>query len=392
MKNLAQDIVYEGKIYEPPLVTKEGDKFLVFDGNRRVTCLKLLDKPSRAPTTELQDYFRKLRADWNGDFSDKLLCQVEEDRDHIDDILYRRHTGTLNGVGQSKWDDRMKDNFVVRSGKAIGFNVADEIEQRLSAAGMLPAKKIPHSNLNRFLSSEPVRNRVGFSGKNKEFRFTHDPKVVLGTFKRIADDFSEGRVVLGDIWDNDGKLKYLEKLEVEEVLPTDGDVIASDGKVQPKPKVKPKPKTKPTPAKRVTLIPQKDYGILWTGKLQRHHAIWEELQFHLHTESHPNAISVLFRVLLELSLDHYIQTHKLQVHENDSLARRVEKVGNALFSHGKIDKKQHGATKKFGQLDQLVSADTLNRYVHSPNFAPFAKHLEALWDSMADFIVSCLKG
>ena len=393
MKNLAKDIVDEGRIFEPPLVTPENSEFLVFDGNRRVTCLKLLENPQRAPTVQLQDYFRALREKWRGNFSNNILCQVEENRDDIDSILYRRHTGTQNGVGQSNWDDRMKDNFVTRSGKAAGFNLADEIEQRLEAAGLLPQKKIPRSNLNRFLSSEAIRNPIGISGKNKEFRFTHKPEVVLETLQHIAEDFANGRVVLGDIWDNTGKLSYLEKLEEEGKLPNDGEIVCENKyKSTGKPKSKSKPKPKPKPTRRTTLIPQKDFGILWTGKQQRHHAIWEELQFHLNTDKHPNAVSVLFRVLLELSIDHYVDEHSISVNTNDKLARRVEKAGNALFSHGKIDKKQLEVTKKFSQNYQLISADTLNRYVHSPSFAPSPKDLQALWDTLADLIVACLKG
>ncbi|PCJ74706.1 MAG: hypothetical protein COA53_07875 [Rhodobacteraceae bacterium] len=393
MKNLAMDIVDEGRIFEPPLVTPENGAFLVFDGNRRVTCLKLLEKPEKAPTVPLQDYFKSLRKKWRGDFPNTILCQVEENRDDIDSILYRRHTGTQNGVGQSNWDDRMKDNFVARSGKATGFNLADEIEQRLKAAEFLPKKKIPRSNLNRFLSSEVIRNRIGISGKNKEFSYTHKPEVVLETLRDIADDFANGRVVLGDIWDNTGKLSYLEKLEDGGKLPSDEDILDTDDNKSPsKPKAKAKPKAKPKPTRRTTLIPPKEFGILWTGKQQRHHAIWEELQFHLNTEKHPNAVSVLFRVLLELSIDYYVDEHSIQVHANDKLARRVEKVGAALFSHDKIGKKQLDATKKFSQSYQLVSADTLNRYVHSNSFAPSPKDLEALWDTMADLIVACLKG
>jgi hypothetical protein len=60
MRNLAKDIVAKGEIFELPLVSPEGAKFLVFDGNRRVTCLKLLDDPRRAPTTELQYFFKEL--------------------------------------------------------------------------------------------------------------------------------------------------------------------------------------------------------------------------------------------------------------------------------------------------------------------------------------------
>ncbi len=393
MKNLAKDIVDEGRIFEPPLVTPENDAFLVFDGNRRVTCLKLIEKPEKAPTVQLQDYFKLLRKKWKGDFPNTILCQVEENRDDIDSILYRRHTGTQNGVGQSNWDDRMKDNFVTRSGKATGFNLADEIEQRLKAAELLPKKRIPRSNLNRFLSSEAIRNRIGISCKNKEFSYTHKPEVVLETLRDVAEDFANGRVVLGDIWDNTGKLSYLERLEGGGKLPSDADVLDTNSNKSPsKPKTKPKPNAKPKPTRRTNLIPQKEFGILWTGKQQRHHAIWEELQFHLNTKKHPNAVSVLFRVLLELSIDYYVDEHSIQVYANDKLARRVEKVGASLFSHNKIDKKQLDATKKFSQNYQLISADTLNRYVHSPSFAPSPKDLEALWDTLADLIVACLKG
>src|SRR6185437_7031776 len=40
MKNLAKDLVETGEMFKPPLVSPERDKFIVFDGNRRVTCLK----------------------------------------------------------------------------------------------------------------------------------------------------------------------------------------------------------------------------------------------------------------------------------------------------------------------------------------------------------------
>ena len=92
-----------------------------------------------------------------------------------------------------------------------------------------------------------------------------------------------------------------------------------------------------------------------------------------------------------LSVENYVKQNTTTVHENDKLALRVKKVGQHLFDNKKIDKKQLEATNKFGQMDQLVSADTLNRYVHSPDFAPSDSHLTAMWDSMASFIVSCLE-
>lgn len=86
MRNLARDIVAKGEVYEPPLVYPEGDKFVVADGNRRTTCLKLLVAPRRAPTVELQQFFAEQRKRWPGKFPDKVECQIELNRDRVDDI------------------------------------------------------------------------------------------------------------------------------------------------------------------------------------------------------------------------------------------------------------------------------------------------------------------
>jgi hypothetical protein len=398
MRNLARDIVNQGSVYEPPLVSKEKDIYIVFDGNRRITCLKILENPKRAPSILLQEFFTELRSKWVGEFPKEVICQVEADRGRLDNILYRRHTGSQNGVGQSTWDDRMKSNFILRTGKANGFNVADEVEAILGKANLLPSqKKIPRSTMNRFLSAEIFRNRLGFTVKNKRFEYTHSEEKVLAALARVAEDLSSRKVVLGDLWDVDGKQRYLDRLEREGVLPAETDavqvhsqrVLALNLK---KPSTPDRNRTPPIkPSSRATLIPNKEYGIIWSGRLQRHHDIWEELQFHLELKKHRNAIAVLFRVLLELSVESYAKQKSIEFQRNDKLSTRVQRVGADLFEEKKIGDKQFQAIQKFGQIEQLISADTLNRYVHSPDFAPSDTHLTAMWDSLSDFIVQCLK-
>jgi len=394
MRNLAKDIVVQGQVFEPPLVYPDDDKFIVFDGNRRMTCLKLLDRPRRAPTIELQEFFSEQRSKWRGDFPQTIQCQIETDRDRIDDILFRRHTGSQAGVGQTNWDDRMKSNFVNRTGMGGGLNVADEVEKRLGAAAMLPRKKIPRSSVNRLLSAEAFRNRVGFTTNKGKFEFTHAEPVVLRALKRITEDLANRHIVLADIWDVDGKRAYLDQLETEKILPTAAHAVsqAPDENSVSKPTIiRPSPTRVARPSSRTTLIPNTVFSIAWAGRIQRHRAIWEELQFHLNLSDHPNAISVLFRVLVELSVQNYISQTKLStVSGTDTLAKRVLRVAEDLYKNGKIDRKYFELLQKFPQADTLLSADTLNRYVHSPNFAPSPDHLRALWDWMADFIVHCL--
>lgn len=395
MKKLARDIVQAGQLYEPPLVYPDGSNYIVYDGNRRTTCLKLLANPKRAPDADLQKFFSDLRGQWQGNFPTRIICRVEADRDEIDEILFRRHTGSQGGVGQSNWDDRMKSTFVNRTGKGGKLNVADEIEERLKAANQLPkGKRIPRSNLNRLLSAEAFRSRVGISTAKGRFQFIRKEDVSLRALARIADDLAHRRITLDDVWDVDRKSEYLDRLESEGLLPTAADAIekpSKSGGGKPKEGSGKKQQKAQKPEKRTTLIPHVDYGVAWAGRLQRQRAIWEELQFKLELDEHPNAIAVLCRVLLELSVDNYIKQSKLTTaSESDALLKKLICAAENLHSHSKINKRYVEVVRKARTMDAIVSVDTLNKYVHSSSLAPAADHLTALWDAFAELVVHCL--
>lgn len=410
MRKLAEDIVRSKGLYEPPLVYQNGSRFIVYDGNRRTTCLKLLSDPKRSPNSELRDFFTKLRSSWVGTFPDRIMCRVETDRDEIDEILYRRHTGSRGGVGQSRWDDRQKEIFVNRTGKGGKLNVADEIEVRLGNAGLLPEKgRIPRSNLNRLLSGEAFRNRVGISTAKGRFEFIRREEASLKALARIADDLARRRKTLDDVWDVDKKSEYLNELDQEGVLPTAADLPIS-GQVKSAKAVKAEASATVSsmnsstvdavslatprsskPPRRTRLILHHDYGIAWSGRLQRQRSIWEELQFKLDLNEHPNAIAVLCRVLLELSVDNYIKQTKLATAvENDALVKKLVACAEHLNTRGKVDKRYMEVVRKARAMDAIVSVDTLNKYVHSANLAPTGEHLCALWDTFSELVVNCL--
>jgi hypothetical protein len=396
MKKLAQDVLTSGGIYEPPLVYPDGSSFTVFDGNRRTTCLKLISNPKRAPTAELQEFFAGLKSQWAGEFPTGIMCRVETDRDKIDEILYRRHTGSQGGVGQSNWDGRMKTTFVNRTGKGGGLNVADEIEERLKQAELLPGKmKIPRSNLNRLLSGEAFRNRVGISAAKGKFQFIRKEEAALKALARIVSDLSHKKITLDDVWDVTRKSEYLDSLEKEGLLPTVADAVdsvdATHGQGKGKSQSQSRPKKASPQQQRTRLIPDTDYGVAWSGRLQRHRAIWEELQFKLELDRHPNAIAVLCRVLLELSVDNYIAKAKLlTVAEPDALVKKLIGCAEDMVTKGKIDNRYLQIVRKSQNMNAVVSVDTLNKYIHHSGLAPAPDHLTAIWDTFANLIVHCL--
>lgn len=409
MKSLTKDISTEGRVYEPPLIYQGDDGYIVLDGNRRVTCLKLLNNPTLSPNENWLKFFQKQAAHFKGGVVDaSVVCRIETDLDYIDEILYRRHTGSQNGIGQSQWDDIAKANFVERSGKKTKVNLAEEIEDILKKANLVDDDfSLPRSNLNRLLSGQSQRNRVGISLKQNKITFTHTPEIVLMGLKKIAEDLGSGKIILKNIWDVQDKNKYLNSLSSNNHLPKVANALeeflefkypypkAQEVKKSKSSKDEHKPSKKPAPsfdpATRSTLIPQGfEYNLPKSPKLNRILAIWSELEHKLIFDNHTNAIAVLFRVLLELSIEHYASTVGVELHQKDRMKIRFGKITEHQLAEGLLDKKDMDAYKKFANTEPLLSAHTMNQYVHSSNFSPSPEHLRPMWGNVQKVILNCL--
>ncbi len=399
MRNLAKDVVASGEIFEPPLVRKENEHYVVYDGNRRTTVLKLLANPQLSPSQDWAKFFTDLRANWEGDFPSKIQCQIEQDRERLDEILYRRHTGQQSGVGQSQWDAPAKTNFERRTGKNTRLDIAEVVEDMLIKSGRLrDGERIPRSNMKRLFSAEHLRNRAGITVEKNKLRLTHKEDKVLSALERIARDLISKKKTLDDLWDNDAKRKYLDELDRERILPTVEDALKEKKPIDaPKPaqpengKGTPQPRA-PQPEKRKTLIRDIDYGIQQTHVNKRALDIFYELQHKLKFDDHDNAIAVLFRVLLEIGIEQYIEQKKVgDVHKGDKLSNKFRKVLAHMFDNGLIEDKYQAALRKFEKSEILFSTSTLHSYVHSADFFPSDQHLKSMWDTLDKFVVICLK-
>ena len=385
MRNLASDIVNENGIYDTPLVMPNENGFTVFDGNRRVTCLKLTINPHRAPSQDLQRFFQSLQDQWQGALPTQITCQLETDRDVIDAILYRRHTGSQAGIGQSDWDDRAKANFIDRTGRGGRIDVAAMVEVLLEEERALPENSLPRSTMNRLLSSEANRARVGISVIGNQFRITHDRDIVIGALARIATDLSSREVVLGDLWNNEGKLAYLNRLEIEGVLPHENHLVEQAANIQRRaPARRGRPPAQP---RQQTFIPTGAPGIAWRANQGRIRAVWEELQA-LSLANYPNAISALLRILLEMTVDNYIESNGLQ--QPDNLTQKVRTACDDLLRRDIIDRAYFDEIDRLRQHSELISIRSMQRYVHSTTFAPLPNELIVYWQRLGQFIVACL--
>jgi hypothetical protein len=215
MRALAEDLANTKRLYEPPLVRFDGDRYVVFDGNRRMCCIKLFIDPALAPSERWKDFFTELGLTEIVEAFSRITCEVEPDLSVIDEMLYRRHTGSQDGVGRSQWEPDGKSFFLQRTGKA-SVGLGEAIEKALKAEQLIPEKmELPWSNLERLFSSEPIRKRAGLSFAGGSLIYLTDKHRNMATLKRVAEDMATQKIVLGDLWNNESKSRYLDRLKSE---------------------------------------------------------------------------------------------------------------------------------------------------------------------------------
>lgn len=178
--------------------------------------------------------------------------------------------------------------------------------------------------MNRQLSSEAFRNRADFSTTGRMFHLLHDREKVITALSRIAEDLTQRTITLGDLWNNEGKRAYLDRLQNEGVLPDeDTQIVQYNQNRRTVRRSQRQPSARPP---QLTFIPNDAQHIQWTATQQRTRAVWEELQSLLMTQ-YPNAIAALMRILVELAGEDYIAKYQLQA--DDRLLSEVGKVSSS---------------------------------------------------------------
>ena len=163
--NLARDIIAHGMDpSERLIVLKEGESnFVVAEGNRRVTTLKLLNQPDIISENKITKKIKDLLKT-NPSIPKKVDCVVYENEEEFEHWINLKHTGENQGIGRVRWTGQESDRHRAKHGEtSLGFqflsflHVEKEIPPNISGN----SKKLKITNINRLLGDPDFRKSLG---------------------------------------------------------------------------------------------------------------------------------------------------------------------------------------------------------------------------------------
>jgi hypothetical protein len=231
-----------------------------------------------------------------------------------------------------------------------------------------------------------VRKKIGLHVKKGAID-SFDDKTVK-SLAQIVEDLGTEYKTVSDIKRLDQRIEYVDKLfDPRPVEDSEKDVSTKIGPTASPAPIGTKKKTPKEEKPRITLIPKDFLADVTQPRINK---IFVELK-KLDLDEFPNAASVMFRVFLELSLDHFLE-EKMKWPEqkigNSKLAQKLSAVANELENKQIMTSKQLAPIRKAagGQTLLAASIQTLHGYVHNKYFSPIPSELRTAWDDIAPFV------
>ena len=389
--------------------SEDGQDFIVLEGNRRLSALKVLSNPDVLAGTDLIENTKKLLAREAAGFDpaqvEPIRCVRFDGREEANDWIRRRHTGTAGGEGRITWKpleiQRFSNDYTtIDIIEFVGKNASYSAEEWENAQSALGGGK--STNLTRLLESAAGQSHLGIKVETEPSRKTPllstDPEWALKVLRRIFDDILKGEVNSRRLNRASDIEKYFACLPAElqpgpdttGVQPRAFKGIGLHGN-KPKFSQKPPPKTKPAPRTRRTLAPKRHP--FDTTKSTKLGMLLKEAGT-LDVGKFPLSSAFVLRAVVELAVNDYMVSNSLPRGQKGSqteydLTRKADDVLKHIVSAGTFSSTDLRAFRR-NLLDKrsACSIQSLNGFVHGPHDLPTADALRAGWESAMPLLIA----
>ncbi|BCV20381.1 hypothetical protein hamaS1_04500 [Moorella sp. Hama-1] len=411
---------------DPLLVKPHKGQWVVKEGNRRATALKLVNQPSLIPVTqpELRRAFETLSKQVSSNLLRSIPCIATEDDTLINEWVRLKHTGQNDGAGTVGWDGTQTARFrsMVEGKPDMRLEFLDYLRGLDEIPNDLKARfsQIMKTNFDRLMGDPDVRAHFGLDIREGIMRPVDGVNELL---LLALDDLSGGDFSVARIYTKDLRREYIDELikraeerwtadntnrqEYDE-KPTNSEDGHSGGEADEAGTVRKgrenegsygedtggsstdlgggsKPKGKKSyPINRKTLVPSFHKLPIDHPRLSK---IFAELKT-LNVKEFANAVAVLLRTFIELSADYYIGVKGInKVNVDSKLGNKIDAIADDMKAKGIMtDHELRPIRQMTSSPAQTQSVKTFHSYVHNLDVTPLADDLKSAWDDIWRFV------
>lgn len=379
---------------ELPIVMPLADgtqRYTVLEGNRRLVALRALENPDSlgdSISKGILSQIRRLSREYQKSPIDTVTCLVVRDRDEARPWIELRHTGLNNGAGLFPWGSDESARFRARTGNPEAHTQALDFLQRRGDLTAEVRRSVPATTLKRLIETPAVRSKLGLEVLGGTLYLLAEEKRIAKALMHIVSDLVSGRTKVSDVYKKQQRVHYANHLPsdviVTATIKSGQGIAATTGGAATSPKAAQKV-TARSARTRDKLIPRDCVLNIPAGRVQN---IEGELR-KLSLDNHTNAVSVLFRVFIELCVDSYLVSSAVDS-PDEHLHKKLEKVVTDLLARKKISRQQATPVRRACQKDSFLapSVNLMHQYVHNAHVFPAPTDLRAHWDSLQPFVVA----
>ena len=182
MYNLIADIFgFKGLLGNVnPVVVLTDEKYLVYDGNRRISALKILRNPDIVEDEQLRQKIYNLIEDEDISFIDRVFVYITNEQEALE-IMDKTHTGERQGAGMISWEPFQRDISLHRRGKRkiypFAFSVAVTLKYTIKSFNI-----ITYTDLDRLFGSTILREHFSLNEDDPEY--SNQTNYIIGMLKK----------------------------------------------------------------------------------------------------------------------------------------------------------------------------------------------------------------
>lgn len=380
----------------------DSGQHIVLEGNRRLTAYKLLNNPELTTNAALKKYLNEQKAKVNIPDSFSVECLVTDNKEDGFRYIDRKHA---NGNNEVNWQDSERAHYNVRRGSKnfvellkIGItkivkelDLPEEMKDQILGSGYV-------TTFFRIITTTPAKKEYGYSiSETGEFSvkdpsFKEKLKIIIYSVLNKKD--IKGNDVDSRTLNKTEKIEeFIKSVNVEDSAKIDEEIkrntsedmfgektisIGVNGKKQ---------KILPKSTNRNYLIPSSCRLSIPETKINN---IYLELRNDLLLDDSPkavpNAVGVLFRVFLEISIDFFLEKEGVTLANETKLAGKITKCCEVLESSNIANKKQLTNIRKVAtDKNHILCIQNFHDYIHSYKTQPASSDLKLKWDNLQEF-------